>query len=459
MCVVVVSSPIPPDTDVARRTFHVCRWTQTRNRAVLHAEGNYKITEEAGAMKKALARREALTATLTASASDTYLEVIRRSSNRMREPETSRQRRSRFRFRRFHGAAVRSGCKLLTIVSLSLIGVTMGIGVAAAGGVRSPHPVAGTHELAAVSCPNGKQCEVAGDKALSLYQVEGMVLSTIEGTPGTPIPVPGTDLVSISCHNAHRCFAVGQGAAGEGVVVPIVNGAPGPVVAVPGTSFLNGVSCARPTQCEAVGVTSSNSGVTVPITGSGPGTAVVVSGTITLFGVSCPSVGHCVAVGANTTNGVTVIITNGVAHAPAVASGTADLSAISCHIISTCEAVGVNYPSTAYVVVPITGGSPGLPVALLPSTNDTPKEISCPSASACQVVGYNVSSDVGMFVPVTSGVPGVPTAEAGTGILFGVACPSPYECQAVGAVGTDLSDVGIGLSQVMGVTLLLPGPI
>ena len=230
--------------------------------------------------------------------------------------------------------------------------------------------------------------------------------------------------------------------------------------------WINAVSCVDAT-CTGVGMVGA---------GPGGGSALVadeVSGvwTITkvfsgigtngLFGsaqflaVDCVSVVECTAVGQDG-NGYAFFATeaSGIWGAPTEIRGVGDrssLSSISCSAPTECTAVGSDPGGLGAFYVSASGGGWGSPTGVLGQnalfTSFT--SVSCSSANNCMLVG-NDSDTNSFFLSEVNGIWGTPTELTGIaaggsqgkrgigsgqqgGSLFGVSCPSPTTCIAVGA--------------------------
>ena len=162
-------------------------------------------------------------------------------------------------------------------------------------------------------------------------------------------------------------------------------------------------------------------------------TTEVVPG-IGLSDVACPSATTCEAVGDNSfEQSMVVTITNGVPGPPVAVPGTRPIEfyGVACPSATTCEAVGGAFDNEAgeNVVVPITNGVPGTPV---PVPGDFSfLGVACPSATTCEAVGAGGEGEV--VVPITGGVPGTPVSPVGSDNgLSSVACTSAATCVATG---------------------------
>jgi hypothetical protein len=141
----------------------------------------------------------------------------------------------------------------------------------------------GSASLSSVSCPSAGNCSTGGYYTDSSGHQQAFVVSSVNGTWGTAIQVPGTAALkaywgaavnSVSCATAGNCTAGGYYADGQhaghdqAFVVSQVNGTWGKAIEVPGTATLNAdgdgavnsVSCAGGGTCSAGGYYSDGSG-------------------------------------------------------------------------------------------------------------------------------------------------------------------------------------------------------
>lgn len=150
--------------------------------------------------------------------------------------------------------------------------------------------------------------------------------------------------------------------------------------------------------------------------------------------MACPNATLCEAVGTSLSGvGVVVPITDGNAGLPIAVPETASLAGVACRSADACVAVGAG--KLEGVLVPIRTSTPsgaqvipGTPVVA--SGTVSLEGVACPSASTCEAVGANPSG-VGVAVSITDDIPGVPKPSPETA-LRGVACASTSACVAVG---------------------------
>jgi hypothetical protein len=194
---------------------------------------------------------------------------------------------------------------------------------------------------------------------------------------------------------------------------------------------------------------------------------------VALVGIACPSSSVCEVVGSNTSEsgGALAFRTaNGGASwsVQKLPKNIADLTAVACSTTSTCEAVGASFAiSSGYTVLACPGSAtcpqasgsaytPSYPYALrttdggarwvstkLPSSVGALSAIACPTPSVCEAVGAHATASTAAATAAEPAVVAVRSTDGGTtwgtqplpvGItaLHGVACPTPYDCDAVG---------------------------
>ncbi len=172
------------------------------------------------------------------------------------------------------------------------------------------------------------------------------------------------------------------------------------------------------------------------------GAVEVVAAADNLRGMACPTPTSCLAVGNNPSGslGVVVPFSNGVPGVAQVVPGVYRLEAIACTGSSTCLAVGSSTgPSATAVVVPVVTGVAGGAQPVVGADLGL-YGIACPTPTLCVAVGANGASQ-GVVVAITNGTPGTAQIVAGAGELAGVDCDTATTCQAV---GTDLAgDEGV----------------
>ena len=281
----------------------------------------------------------------------------------------------------------------------------------------------------------------------------------------------GGVLTSIDCSAPQGCTAVGTqfGQSSAKFWMDTTAGAwssPSSFALPSHDPLIHAISCVDDT-CTGVGMVTA---------GPGGGSALVadeVSGvwTITkvfsgigtngLFGsaqflaVDCVSVVECTAVGQDG-NGYAFFATeaSGIWGAPTEIRGVGDrssLSSISCSAPTECTAVGSDPGGLGAFYVSASGGGWGSPTGVLGQNSlfTSFTSVSCSSANNCMLVG-NDSDTNSFFLSEVNGIWGTPTELTGIaaggsqgkrgsgsgqqgGSLFGVSCPSPSLCIAVGA--------------------------
>jgi Phosphoesterase family len=266
-----------------------------------------------------------------------------------------------------------------------------------------------------------------GHRAAQIFQ--GAVVNT-----GAKDEVTGVRGQSLAFNGVYRypsgkTIEVGENAAGQGVVATSALGS----IAVPGTSNLESVSCTSASRCYAVGLATVNSdeGVLVTIVNGQPTTVKTEPAWYGLYGISCPTATTCEAVGYDTADIADAVttITNGVPTAPTEVTGGGEwLNAISCPTATECYAAGlVNYNPS---IVPIVNGTPGAAVTVPGAWYVN--GIDCTSAGNCVVVGEN-STEEGIVGTLVNGAAGTTQNVAGTEYLYGVGCTQGASCVLAGA--------------------------
>jgi hypothetical protein len=332
--------------------------------------------------------------------------------------------------------------------------------------------------LIGLSCASARACTAAGFST----GTTGDSTALTERWDGTrwriqPSPVPaGTvsaTLNGVSCSAPRTCTAVGQYFSAGQRELPLaerwsggqwrLQAFPRPPATAQGGE-LSGVSCPAPGNCFATGWYFTRSGAAAfTATWNGtrwrvqpaPGPAHAGH----LMGVSCASPHACVAVGDHGT-----AIWNGTSWryaavaAPAGAQVLA-LNGVSCSSASACAAVG-SYFSPAGGPLTLAETWNGSAWRFQPSPNPATQgrnqlnTVSCTAPSACTAVGVEAASDFtppGGFAETWDGtawrLQPVP-APPGTVMfeLFGVSCPAPGSCTAVGDTAGP-SNIGVTLAM------------
>jgi len=328
----------------------------------------------------------------------------------------------------------------------------------------SPAGASDSSGLVGLSCASPRSCTAAGFGT----GTTGDSTTLTERWDGTrwriqPSPVPAgavsATLNGVSCSAPRTCTAVGEyfsagqrdlalaerWSGGQWRLQPF----PRPPAAAQG-SELSGVSCPAAGTCFATGWYFTRSG-SASFTAAWNGTrwqVRLVPGPARgghLIGVSCTSPAACVAVGDRGTE-----VWNGTSWryvavaAPAGAEGLA-LNGVSCSSSRTCAAVG-SYFSAAGGPLTLAETWNGTAWRFRPSPNPVTEgrnqlnTVSCTAPSACTAVGVDAANDFappGAFAETWDGTrwrlqPVTAPAGAVLTELFGVSCPVPGSCTAVG---------------------------
>ncbi len=304
--------------------------------------------------------------------------------------------------------------------------------------------------------------------------------SPSSAAPGPPVADGGWSVVSspnpevnnymngVACPSSTDCEAVGDYYNSSGVQVTLAEGwngttwalqtIPNPTGAT--NSSLSGVACSSSTECEAVGGYTNNAGVGVTLAEGWNGTRWALQTTpnptgatdTSLSAVACLSSTECEAVGGYTNSaGVGVTLTeawNGTKWAPQASpnptgAGGSSLSAVACPSSTDCEAVG-SYENSSGDYATLAEGWNGTTWALQASRNPTGATFSflygvaCLSSTDCEAVGEAYTNSSGQVTLAerwngTKWALQAVAAGGGAGGLNGVACSSSTECEAVGS--------------------------
>jgi len=339
-------------------------------------------------------------------------------------------------------------------------------------------PGAAGSGLTAIACSSASACIAVGQIVLS-DGTRRTLAETWDGTSwgvtATAEPAGATTswLAGVSCSRAGRCTAVGQYddlQRGHGLAESW-NGSAWSEQAVvdPAHSVgsgLSGVSCSAPGRCAAIGGYlrwQSTIGLTLAYSWNDAGWKVAATqnptgaGTAVLLGVSCPSTDRCVAVGYHENRaGVSKTFAEASAggrwrrqRIPSPSHAiTTQLEDVACPSVSACIAVGnlsLVVETQSALVERWDGRRWSIETSVpLPATTYADlTSVSCASADDCTAVGgYTASSGNGL--PLAEHWNGVSWARermplpagARNARLFGVACPAPAVCVAVGDYGT-----------------------
>jgi hypothetical protein len=203
----------------------------------------------------------------------------------------------------------------------------------------------------AVSCFHSTSaCEAA------LYTGNEVQLVSIKGQtagPGSFVRAPvGSGALSISCASATFCEIVGSYThvnattsknTTNGFVMPVVKGKPGKLTTVVKGFGLTAVSCPKHGHCIVAGDSPSGRSLVGTLHGTKLTGVHHITGAASLDSLSCSSATHCIAVGSNqhSTEGVVVTVSRGKPGAPLAIKGSANLTSVSAGPGSFYEAVGV----------------------------------------------------------------------------------------------------------------------
>jgi hypothetical protein len=315
--------------------------------------------------------------------------------------------------------------------------------------------------LSGVSCSSATSCFAVGASLVKL--ASATVVEHWDGVKWSIVPSadpsgsgPDVALDAVSCVSDSNCFAVGS--TGAATLIEHWDGATWSIVAGPGPTGadgveLNGVSCSDASNCFAVGGTFNS-----PAGPSGEesfgtliehwdGTAwssvadARDDSATSLAGVACPAPSGCFAVG----DAATPLHWDGAAWSIAAfdtTSSQSHLSAVSCARPTDCFAVG-SFESGSVEKTLIEHWN-GAAWSIVPSPNPTGSfesqlyGVSCPTPVSCIAVGSKATASAqsaliehwnGSSWSIVAGP--VPTG-AETAELFGVSCAGSTSCNAVG---------------------------
>jgi hypothetical protein len=325
-------------------------------------------------------------------------------------------------------------------------------------------------------------------------------VAALAGRPAVPAPGESSSLDGVTCTSAASCWAVGNYTRGSTNFNQALrwNGRRWTLVPVPGRGSnatdaetgLSDVTCVTPASCWAVGVLGRRDGSehnqVVHWNGrawsrvSVPDPAVTTTTLNALYHVSCAAPASCWAVGARSSSlgfeHNQVLHWNGrkwsLASVPdpggPASTGDSDLFGVSCVARTSCWAVGTTSRS---------GAAPQLNQVLhwngrtwsrvsVPSPNGFSElfGVSCPSPGSCWAVGGYVIIGASSSLTVLNqalhwdgrrwsrvAVPDQDGTSQGSGNqLIDVGCTSPASCWAVGSSGNVVGRVaGIELNQAL----------
>jgi hypothetical protein len=258
-----------------------------------------------------------------------------------------------------------------------------------------------------------------------------LLLGAFLSVPAVTIPL---GLVAIGLGLAAFVRAWVRGSASRAVpVAAVLTGLAtlGMTVAVASTgSDIQGIACVTLSNCVGVGG-SPNGGFVVSVINGTRGSVVSIPGSVTLNGIACPTPTYCVAAGAGGGNSGGVVVTLAKAGSHEWTFGpvqhvSAVLNGVACASMTACVAVGDG-------AVVITAGRVGSfrPV----SAGVRLEAVACPTPSECEAVGA-INPDAGngpaVWVTIRNGVIGTVNHVKGAASLDAIACPSSTTCLAVG---------------------------
>ena len=301
------------------------------------------------------------------------------------------------------------------------------------------HIRGGGPALRSVACASRHECIAVGVNAqllvLERLGRHGWRIAGRWAFPGSPH--------SVACAAPNMCVAVGARAGRP--VAEAWNGArwrlrsPAPVTGARAAALVV-VACAPRSICTAVGRVTDHAGRLRLLTARwrrGRWIELPLSGPIAarawaLSGLACPSAGACNAAGSSA--GQILIERWGGTGGwqPQMGAPTLlflpELLSVSCSAPTSCVAVGgagaVRWDGTSW-----SSQALQTPFSEFPSLGLTLVSVSCASASACMAVGSDQGPVAARWDGATWSVQPLPAA---VGELYGVSCPTPTSCIAVG---------------------------
>ena len=335
------------------------------------------------------------------------------------------------------------------------------VGALVLGGTMLPGSVGAASAGGPVAAMSGKSSSHIGNPS--------SVLAPRCGQCGGAVGNLSNELIGVSCPGTADCVAVGSVTSPFGQELTLVeswNGSYWSVVPSPSPagrfSALWDVSCPDSTSCMAVGFTGDGAGGILTLVESWNGTtwSVVPSpspmSVSELVGVSCTSLTNCVAVG--TTGDGTAALTlieswNGttwsVVPSPSPTSVGSSLRGVSCTTSTDCVAVGSYSFDSAHPQQTLVEAWNGTAWSVVPSPSPMSfsglNGISCSTSTNCTAVGSQVDAGGNASDTLNESWNGstwtvVPSpiidfgslARTIVDVAYGVACPGPARCLAVG---------------------------
>lgn len=313
--------------------------------------------------------------------------------------------------------------------------------------------------LNSVSCASAYSCEAVGGSYSS-----GVALRWNSSTwTSQTVPSSTIQLVDVSCVSATYCMAIANtnGSNYVGMVL-LLSGTSWTNQTIPSNVVMSSVSCASMTLCIVANSAPNLSNIVAAHTADG-GTSWAV-GTIyqpvySWDSVSCLPSGTCSAAGDATYGfdvlGVVATSPNGETWSVQNISGTQAIGTVTCSSTSDCVALGLDDAGDLIGIYTTNGWSSWGTSAPLLSSSTTfyNPAVTCASSLDCIAVGELVTSGneyTGFVSSTTNGGQSWSTPQdiSGTEYLYGVACPSPSECVAVGSSYEGTGGVAITASIV-----------
>ena len=262
---------------------------------------------------------------------------------------------------------------------------------------------------------------------------------SVQGAP-SPVGPTSSQLNAVSCSSSTACTAVGSYTDANGTSFPLAerwDGATWTIQPTPGTGEFDGVSCTSATACTAVGARSfttfPSSGVTLAALWNGTTwTATQTPEAGSLNAVSCTAATSCVAVGQTPTgslaeswNGSTwTVLPSG---SGGLWVGVFCVSENACLAVRADPTVGIgdSWDGTSWTALP-------QPQPALYPPNPYYPAVSCPAVNACTIVANNALALRWDGATWSTQHLRLPTGE-GVNTIGGISCPSTTTCTAVGS--------------------------
>ncbi len=336
-------------------------------------------------------------------------------------------------------------------------------------------------ELSAVSCTAPDHCVAVGyyTDASGTGPLTELWNGKAWSIVVAPSPSGTASLSAVSCVAADNCVAVGSSFNGTGTVAlaEAWNGkawsiVPTPKVTGAQTAILSAVSCPASGHCTAVGYyTTSAATDTLAETLNGQAWSIsktpnpAGSSNTTLSAVSCPAVNTCVAIGgyiaassqpaiAETWNGSAWAIE--AVPSPAIAAGTF-LQGLSCRSAADCTAVGSYFNGTGNVTLAEGWNGTAWSIQSTPAPAGGPSyttlnAVSCPGSADCVAIGFSTGATTTTTLAAAWNghswaiQPTPNPSGAQQSYLYGVSCPQPGSCAAVGYYAASVTALPLPLA-------------